>query len=261
MVNFMKNLLVYLISSLPTYVLSKFSNLFLISQGKGFSNPRKEANLVIKFANENNIKLKKIFDIGAYHGDYTSEILKKFPESNHYLFEPDETNFNIIKKKFSNYKKLRIFNIAISDKNEESTLYSYGKGSLQGSLIDQDFSHLDLVNNVKQTVTVRRIDSLIEELNLDGIDLCKIDIEGNEMKSFLGMGEKIKNIKIIQFEFGPASIDSKTFFKDFYFFFSKLKFKLYQITPSRVQRINYYDVSYENFRVANFVAINDNKFS
>tara|TARA_B110000238_G_C15778833_1_gene290852 strand:- start:135 stop:452 length:318 start_codon:yes stop_codon:yes gene_type:complete len=98
MVNFMKNLLVYLISSLPTYVLFKFLNLFLISQGKGFSNPRKEANLVIKFANENNIKLKKIFDIGAYHGDYTFEILKKFPETNYYLFELDETNFNMIKK-------------------------------------------------------------------------------------------------------------------------------------------------------------------
>ena len=100
----------------------------------------------------------------------------------------------------------------------------------------------------------------LNEVNYQ-IDLCKIDIEGNEMKSFLGMGEKITNIKIIQFEFGPASIDSKTFFKDFYLFFSKLKFKIYQITPSRLQRINYYDISNENFRVANFVVINDNNFS
>ena len=43
---------------------------------------------------------------------------------------------------------------------------------------------------------MRRIDSLIEELNLDGIDLCKSDIEDNEIKSFLGMGEKITKIKI-----------------------------------------------------------------
>lgn len=43
---------------------------------------------------------------------------------------------------------------------------------------------------------MNRIDTFMEEPNLDSIDLCKIDIEDNEIKSFLGIGEKITKIKI-----------------------------------------------------------------
>ena len=253
----MKNLLVYLISLLPTYVLSKFSNLFSISQGKGFSNPNTEANLIIKFANKNKLNLNIIFDIGSFHGDYTFEILKKFPNSNYYLFEPDKNNYDFLKKRSENFDNLKLFNVAISNEDEEGTLYSYGEGSLQGSLIDQDFTHLKLTNDVKQTVKIKRIDTLFHEFNIENIDLCKIDIEGNEMKSLIGMGEKIKKIKIIQFEFGPASIDAKTFFKDFYHFFNNFNFTIYRITPSKLEKILNYDESNEYFRVTNFVAINN----
>ena len=257
----MKNFIVYLISLIPNYVLSKFSNLFSISQGKGFSNPVIEANLIMKFADKNNLNLKTIFDVGSFHGDYTFEIFKKFPNSNYYLFEPDKNNFNFIKKRSENFDNLKLINAAISNKDEEGILYSYGEGSLQGSLIDQDFTHLKLTNNVKQTVKVKRIDTLFNELNLEDIDLCKIDIEGNEMKSLIGMGEKIKKIKIIQFEFGPASIDSRTFFKDFYHFFNNFNFIIYRITPSKLEKILNYDEDNEYYRVTNFVAINKNYIS
>ena len=108
---------------------------------------------------------------------------------------------------------------------------------------------------------VKRIDTLFHDLNLEYIDLCKIDIEGNEMKSLIGMGEKIKRVKIIQFEFGPASIDSKTFFRDFYHFFNNSNFIIYRITPSKLEKILNYDESNEYFRVTNFVAVNKNYIS
>ena len=81
------------------------------------------------------------------------------------------------------------------------------------------------------------------------------------MKSLIGMGNKIKKIKIIQFEFGPASIDSKTFFKEFYNFFTNLNFKIYRITPSSLEKISNYNESIEYFRVTNFVAINKNNIN
>ena len=109
----------------------------------------------------------------------------------------------------------------------------------------------------KQTVKVKRVDTLLEKFNLDAIDLCKIDVEGNEIKTLLGAGEKIRKIKIIQIEFSRASIDSKTFFKDFYKFFKDNNFKIYRITPSKLQKISNYDESLEYFRVSNFVAVNN----
>jgi FkbM family methyltransferase len=253
----MKNIIIYFISLFPSAILAKFENLFSISQGRGYSNPGNEANLILKFAKTKNLDLKIVFDIGSFHGDYTYEILKKFPNSSYYLFEPDENNYMILKKRFFDQKNLNLLNIAISNKNEESTFYSYGKGSMQGSLIDQDFSYLNLKNDIKQSVKVKRVDTLFEKFNLDAIDLCKIDVEGNEIKTLLGAGEKIRKIKIIQIEFSRASIDSKTFFKDFYKFFKDNNFKIYRITPSKLQKISNYDESLEYFRVSNFVAVNN----
>jgi FkbM family methyltransferase len=214
-----KKILIYLFSLIPFSILTKFENLFSISQGRGFENAIEESKTLLKFASKNNINLLNIFDVGSFHGDYTNELLKKYPQSNYYLFEPDQKNFLFIKERFKEIKNINIFNIAITNKDEKGTLFSCIKGSLQGSLIQQDFSHLNVPNNVKQTIILRRIDTLMNELKLSSIDLCKIDIEGNEMNALIGASQLIKKIKIIQFEFGPASIDGRTFFKDFYKFF------------------------------------------
>ena len=254
----MRKIIIYIFSLFPIFILSKFENLFSISQGKGFSDPKKEAELIVKFAKKKNIVLKNIFDVGSFHGTYTDEILKSYPESNFFLFEPDEVNFNFLKKKYSNSTNINLFNIAVSNKNEMGTLFSYGKGSIMGSLINQDFSHLELENDIHQTVKVTRIDTFLNDRKIDTIDLCKIDIEGNEMNAFEGMGEKIDKIKIIQFEFGEADIDSKVFFKDFFNFLKNKNFEIYRITPSRLEIIKNYDENLEHFRVTNFIGFNKN---
>ena len=256
----MKNLIIYLLSLLPNSILIKFENLFSIAQGRGFSDPRVEAQNIIKFAHQNNIDLNTVFDVGSYHGDYTKEILKKNPNSDFYLFEPDQKNFLILKNKFLSNVNIKVINSAISDKDEMGTFFSYGEGSLQGSLIDQNFSHLKIQNNIKQTVKLCRIDTLMNDLNIDTIDLCKIDIEGNEMNALLGAGKFLEKIKLIQFEFGPASVDGRVFFKDFYNFFNERQFDLYRVSSSKLIKINQYHPHLEYFRVSNFLAFNKNKF-
>ena len=50
------------------------------------------------------------------------------------------------------------------------------------------------------------------------IDFFKIDVEGHEMDVLKGIGDKISNIKLIQFEFGGCNIDTRCFFQDFWYF-------------------------------------------
>lgn len=52
-------------------------------------------------------------------------------------------------------------------------------------------------------------------------------------------------IKVIQFEFGGANIDSRTYFKDFWKFFYYNNFSLFRITPLGLLRINNYSESDE----------------
>ena len=184
-----------------------------------------------------------------------------FPLANYYLFEPDVTNYKFLTKKYSNINNVKVFDYAISDKNDFSTFYSYAEGSIQGSLVDQNFDYLNQLNNPNQKllnrVKCKRIDDFNQFFNLSQIDFVKLDIEGNEMKAFEGMGEYLKKIKVIQFEFGEPSIDSRNFFTDFYFYLLKNNFTIYRLTPSRLQKILSYKTTHEHFRVTNFVALNN----
>ena len=66
--------------------------------------------------------------------------------------------------------------------------------------------------NLKQSpllLELRRGDEYCREKNLTEIDFMKIDTEGYEMKVLLGFGDFLKNVKVIQFEYGGTFIDNK----------------------------------------------------
>ena len=53
----------------------------------------------------------------------------------------------------------------------------------------------------------KRGDEYYLENNINEIDFLKIDTEGYEYDVITGFGEKIKNVKIIQFEYGGTFLD------------------------------------------------------
>jgi FkbM family methyltransferase len=252
-----KKFAILIISILPLYVLNKLENLFSISQGKGFSDPETESEIVVNFLKKKNIILNNIFDVGSHKGCYIDYFKKKFNNIHFFLFEPDKKNYFFLKKKYKNENNINVSNYAVSNKNTSGVLYSYGKGSLEGSLINRDYSHINLKNNLKQTVKIKRLDNIFFSLNLNKIDLIKLDIEGNEFKALEGIGKYLNKVKIIQFEFGQANVDSRTYFRDYYEFFIKNDFLIYRITPTRLQLIKNWSENLEHFRVTNYLAVNN----
>ena len=83
--------------------------------------------------------------------------------------------------------------------------------------------------------------------------LC-IDIEGHEMDALLGFGTAINHIDLIQFEFGGCNIDTRIFFRDFWYFFKKNEFDLFRISPLGIIPIINYKESDECFAETNFLA-------
>ena len=57
----MKSLIIYIISILPEYCLSKIENLFSIAQGKGYSNAKRETNLISDFLKKKKYQSKNNF--------------------------------------------------------------------------------------------------------------------------------------------------------------------------------------------------------
>ena len=86
------------------------------------------------------------------------------------------------------------------------------------------------------------------------LDFVKLDIEGHELDARNGVGEALKFIAVIQFEFGGCNIDTRTFWQDFWYFFKKNNFDLYRITPFGKIKIKKYREIDEFFSTSNFLA-------
>lgn len=128
-------------------------------------------------------------DAGSYDGDSILGFIKfnqNFKKI--FAFEPDEYNYNILKKSFvyNVYReKITLFDFALSDK-KETTDFDSGKG-VSSHLIDEQPS---LINN-KIKVSCQSLDNLIDEK----VSFIKMDIEGAEIRALNGAKRLITTYK------------------------------------------------------------------
>jgi hypothetical protein len=110
-----------------------------------------------------------------------------------------------------------------------------------------------------EEVEVRRFDTYWKQaLSGRPIVIVKIDVEGYELMVLRGFGDAIRNVRVLQFEFGGTNIDTKVFFRELWRFFEEAGFDLYRITPIGAMRIDRYQERDEIFIIANFIAVNRN---
>jgi len=193
-----------------------------------------------------------VFDVGANVGDYTEQILKQIPNARVYAFEPSSAAFKILAARFKNDPRVIPQNYALSDTEQKVTLWSDSPGSGLGSLTRRRLDHYKIDFAVSEVIDARTCDSVCKKFNVTP-DLIKIDVEGNELKVLRGASEVIKESPVIQFEFGGCNIDTRTYFQDFFYFFSDLGFKIFRIKPSGIVRIKNYNESLEFFQTTNYI--------
>ena len=134
-----------------------------------------------------------VFDIGGYIGDFASDIFSKY-SCNIYLFEPVKEYYDFAKNRFLNNKKITIFPYGAGVKN--STL-DISKAGASSSLFRKKN------NSSHETVKIKNIIEILEELQLKEIDLMKINIEGAEYEllELLINSDWVQQINNIQIQF------------------------------------------------------------
>jgi FkbM family methyltransferase len=92
------------------------------------------------------------------------------------------------------------FKMAIGDKNTQETIYAptkrfYDKTINEGiySLLPNLYEHCD--SEKLENIIVRKLDDVVKDLNIEKIDLIKIDVEGYEYKVLMGMKEILEKNK------------------------------------------------------------------
>jgi len=183
-----------------------------------------ETEIVKKIIKEGDV----VVDIGANIGYYTLLFAKLVGKSGKvFAFEPEPTNFNLLKKncEVNGYKNIQLIKKAVSDNTEKTKLFlnEFNKGAhtLGHSTEFKEFIEIESI----------KLDDYFENFKGE-INFMKMDIEGAEIKAVKGMPlllKKMKNIKIMT-EFNPKLIKNCRFEpEDYVELLKEFEFNIYQL--------------------------------
>jgi len=194
-----------------------------------------------------------IFDIGANLGQYLNPLMDSFPFSKILAFEPSSNAAAQLRRSFVDRRNLEIVEIALGNSAGEAVLYFDEPGSVLASLLNRDLSFLEVNFSNQQKVQVTKLDDFCAK-TLTYPEIIKLDVEGFELEVLRGGSQTVEQVELIQFEFGGANRDSRTFLYDFYDFFQGKGFStFYRITPSGLIRLSKYREIDESFIFSNYI--------
>jgi len=196
-----------------------------------------------------------VFDVGANVGEYSARIRQLYPQIEIHCFEPDKGVFDQIS--LANVKKN---NIALGDVVGYRTFYRNPNAPELNSFYDMSVDSSVYASIVPMQVAIITLDDYCKNNSIKHIDLLKIDVEGHELSVLKGAKKMLKAgaIDKIQFEFGYASIYSRTFLRDFFEYLLPLRYEIYKIKQLGLERI-IYSPEEERCPYANFVAVKNYK--
>ena len=172
-----------------------------------------------------------VFDIGANGAENSVKLMK---EKGYvvYAFEPVKASYDFIVERTKEYRdKYHVFNIAVSDFNGTVKLNIQTPSKKRrnkkrrnnglipaaaSSLLEIEEKHIDIWNNIKCSnsaiVKAIRLDTFIEQHNIEYIDFLHCDAQGSDLKIIESLG---KYVGIVRGGVVEAAKDiSTTLYKD-----------------------------------------------
>lgn len=149
-------------------------------ENKFNKNPSSLLNILrTVFSNKSNLFF---IDVEAYHGDFTTILLKNFPNSRAILFEPTPESYQILQTQFRNDESIQIFNCTLSDKEEICNFYMMADPATNSLLSHEGISSIKNIS-----VTVQTIDKILQQVSKsNNVNLIKVDTQGSDLKVLHG---------------------------------------------------------------------------
>jgi FkbM family methyltransferase len=200
-----------------------------------------EIKLVDLFLHNNENSELTVFDVGCNRGLF-SDIFSNLENITIHCFEPIESLYNDLEKKYNGNKNIILNKMCLSDSVGTSDFYRLLSLETDGcsSLIERPvFKDRGWLYN-KDTVKITTIDDYCKKNNIRHIDFIKIDVEGAEFLVFNGMLNmlKTKNVGMIQFEYGNTFKDGNYTLDMVYNLLKKYGYNLYILNDNNFNVID-----------------------
>jgi FkbM family methyltransferase len=193
-------------------------------------------------------------DVGANVGDYSATLLDNYPESRIVAVEPHVANVKRLSERLPN---IETFNTALGSEVSELLLFDRSDcdGSCHASLYEEVITELHKIPSVEHRVHVNTLDQLAEDLQIDTIDLLKIDTEGHELEVLKGASKLLARnaVPLIHLEFNEMNLISRVFLRDIRRHLQGYRF--YRLLPTSMIEIPDRSVLSEIFAYQNVICV------
>jgi FkbM family methyltransferase len=182
-----------------------------------------------KYKNFKNLEINKeslVIDIGANIGLIAQVFVDKY-NCNVEAYEPNKFAFKELKKRFRDNKKVKCYNLAVTENGLKKKIYFHKKSKTDPAKYSTATSFLSKKQNLNNKdfslIKTISINSIMSKLKY--IDLIKIDIEGYEYKILPHIINNKKNVKkvICELHGNPKSGKNLFLSKNYLELINKLK--------------------------------------
>ena len=202
-----------------------------------------------------------VFDVGANRGEYARLVRRHLPNATIYCFEPSVGTAEFLRDNLKDLGGIEVVVEALSDRTGQAEFYDYtfngrpadALASLERRLPTQ----IGTIEVARRTqVRLNTVDHFCAQRGIEVIDLLKTDVEGHDLSVIRGALQMLQRgaIRMIQFEFGPANLSSRTTFYDFWALLSD-QYALFRILPSALRQIDHYEEWKEVYLTSNYLAV------
>ena len=123
---------------------------------------------------------RTIINVGANVGLFSLYMKMNYPDSKIFAFEPVPSTFELLKLNTLNLADINIFPFALFDEEKIETIQLHVDNSGANTIKVQDQYKSHFESNVE--ILLKKAGKVLSELNINKIDILKIDTEGCEVE-------------------------------------------------------------------------------
>ena len=147
-----------------------------------------------------------VIDCGGHIGFSAAWFLRRFPKATLHVFEPGVVNHHHLKLNIHAWNaeaRVVLNQSAVWSSCTQRQLFHYPQGSIGDSLFSTSSASSELVPTT-------RLDHYLQDLGIKKVDLLKLNIEGSELEALQGLGERIRDVRVIMGEIHPDFVDPES---------------------------------------------------